>query len=110
MIRSTADRHGDGVGVITDAAFTPARHTTTASKHPHLVLRAHGGHAYSRIPISTTASRGDQCDRARITVLRGSTDTIDASLAGVRLRICARSEYKILSLERPGSSSSTRHR
>ena len=110
MIRSAADRHDGRVGAIAAAAFTPARRTKAASKHPHLVLRAHGGHAYSRIPITTTASHGKQCRRAGITVLSAGSVTTDASLDGLRLQPCAKTDYKILSLQRPGAGRPTARR
>ena len=110
MIRAAADRHDDRVDAVAAADFTPARYTRSASKHPHLVLRAHGGHAVSRVAIKTTASLGKHCRRVSITALRGSSDTIDASLHGLRLQTCAKNKDRILSLERPGSSTSTTRR
>jgi len=110
MIRSASNRHADHGGAVTAAAFTPARSTRAAAKHPHLVLRAHGGGAYTRIPIGRTADHGKRCRGAGITVRRGSSDTISASLDGLRLKTCAKTKYKILSFEGPGSNGSTTRR
>ena len=110
MVRSALSRHEDHGGAVTAAAFTPARSTKAASKRPHLVLRADGGHAYTRIPIATTADHGKRCRGAGITVLRGNSDTIGASLDGLRLQTCAKTKYKILSFGAPGSNRSTTRR
>lgn len=74
------------------------------------MLRAHSGHAFSRVLIRTTASPGKRCTRAVVTVLRGGSDTTATALDGLRLQTCTKGRYRILSLQHPGSSSSATHR
>ena len=97
---------------VTPASFTPVRLSKAASKHPRLVLRAKGGHAYSRIAIRSTADAGEQCRRVKVTMVSGGSSAIEPSLRGLRLQTCVtgKAERKVLVLVHPRTARSSAHR
>ncbi len=107
MIRAAVDREAVRTGTIRAAAFTPAKRTGAAAKHPHLVLRANGGRAVSRVPIRTAAASAKHCRRTAIAVRSAGSTTVDAALDGLRLQTCTRTGSKILSLRRPVATRSS---
>ena len=110
----SAGGHDDRIGATGARDLTSRRFTAAAATRSHLVLRAHGGHAYSRIAVVAAADQGEQCRpvdvAALVTVLKGGEHKIRTSLRGLRLQTCDNREVTALSFGQYRPLRRTSHR